>query len=58
MPRHALERVRLGQPMPGVIAVHQRVSITSIIDELVLVATCGTATDWADSVQHLPLRSS
>jgi hypothetical protein len=56
MTRHALDRVGLGQPMPGVIAVHQRLPIARVIDDLVLVATCSEPQDWAASLHFLPLR--
>jgi predicted nuclease of predicted toxin-antitoxin system len=56
MGHHALERVRLGHPMPGVIAVHQRLAIRSVIEDLVLVATCSSAEDWVGQLHYLPLR--
>jgi hypothetical protein len=40
MTRHALERIARGASMPGVIAVHQRLPIGSVVDDLVLVASC------------------
>jgi len=42
--------------MPGVIAVHQRLPIGSVVDDLVLVASCSLPEDWANQVQFLPLR--
>ncbi len=56
MTRHALERIARGDPMLGVIAVHQRLPIGSVVDDLVLVASCSLPTDWANQVQFLPLR--
>jgi predicted nuclease of predicted toxin-antitoxin system len=56
MPRHALERVAQGQPMPGIIAVHQRLALGGVISDLLMVAECSTAGDWADRVHYLPLR--
>lgn len=56
MTRHALERVARGEPMPGVIAVHQRLPIGEVVDDLLLVASCSLATDWVDRVSFLPLR--
>lgn len=56
MTRHALERVARGEPMPGVIAVHQRLSIGDVLDDLLLVASCSLETDWVDRVGFLPLR--
>jgi hypothetical protein len=56
MTRHALERVARGEPMPGLMAVHQRLSIGTVVDDLLLVATCSLPSDWADRIQFLPLR--
>ncbi|HEY5373506.1 MAG TPA: hypothetical protein VIK01_07450 [Polyangiaceae bacterium] len=42
--------------MPGVIAVHQRLPIALVVDDLVLVASCSVAGDWVDRVHFLPLR--
>jgi len=51
MTHHALERVRGGREMPGVIAVPQRPAIGSVLEDLVLIVTCGTA-----RLLFLPLR--
>ncbi len=56
MTRHALDRVARGEPMPGVIAVHQRLPIGDVVDDLLLVASCSLATDWINRVGFLPLR--
>jgi len=56
MTHHALDRVRVGHPMPGVIAVHQRLGIGSVVEDLVLVATWSSAEDWVGQVHYLPLR--
>lgn len=42
--------------MPGVIAVHQRLSIGSVVDDLLLEAVCSLPSDWADRIHFLPLR--
>ena len=56
MTRHALERIARGAHMPGVVAVHQRLPIGNVLDDLVLVASCSLPGDWVDQVQFLPLR--
>lgn len=56
MTRHALDRVARGEPMPGVIAVHQRLPIGYVVDDLLLVASCSLAADWVNRVGFLPLR--
>jgi hypothetical protein len=56
MTRHALDRVRDGLEMPGVIATPQQCSIGSVLDDLVLIVTCGTPEDLSARLLYLPLR--
>ncbi|MBE7481029.1 MAG: DUF5615 family PIN-like protein [Polyangiaceae bacterium] len=56
MVHHALDRVRLGRRMPGLLAVHQQLSIGAVIDDLVLIATLGDGAEWENQVRYLPLR--
>lgn len=48
MTRHALERVVRREPMPGVIAVHQRLPIGDVLDDLRLVTSCSLAIEWVN----------
>ncbi len=52
---YAYERVSQGLPMPGVFLSDQYTSPRTIADNLILIATCSTDTDWTSSVWHLPL---
>ena len=52
----AYERVRLLQPMPGVIEVGPNVPIASAIEDLLLIAECSDPGEWEGRVVHLPLR--
>ena len=56
MTRHGLDRIRLGLAMPGVIAIPQRVAIGSVLDDLVLVATCSEPQELSGRLLFLPLR--
>jgi predicted nuclease of predicted toxin-antitoxin system len=56
MSAHAIDRVRIGQRMPGVIIVHQHLDIGNVIDDLVVIAGCSSATEWINQVYYLPLR--
>jgi predicted nuclease of predicted toxin-antitoxin system len=56
MTRHALDRVRLEQPMPGVIAVHQRAGIGEVLDDLVLTVSCSAPDDLSQQILFVPLR--
>ena len=51
----AWQRVRAGQPMPGVIVRGKGVSVRQAIDELLIVSACGAADDFNNQVVYLPL---
>ena len=52
----AWDRVRTGQPMPGVLAVRENTGIGQAIDDILLVATCYTADEMkALGVVYIPL---
>jgi predicted nuclease of predicted toxin-antitoxin system len=52
---HAWDRVRAGLPMPGVFVRRKSVPIRQAINDLILVAHCGTPEDFKDQVHFLPL---
>ncbi|MEX0702765.1 MAG: DUF5615 family PIN-like protein [Planctomycetales bacterium] len=54
--RFAYERVRNGQPMPGVFEVGRDVSVGAAIDDLLLIAECSLEDEWEGQVRYLPLR--
>jgi hypothetical protein len=54
--RHAYERTRNGQPMPGVFEVSQALSVGQVIEDLLLVAECSLDDEWEGQVRYLPLR--
>ena len=56
MTRHALDRVRLDQPMPGVIAVHQRAGVGGTLEDLILTVSCSTPEDLSRQIRYIPLR--
>jgi hypothetical protein len=56
MTRHALDRVRMEQPMPGVIAVHQRAGIGGVLEDLILTVSCATPDDLFRQIRYIPLR--
>ena len=55
IPRHAYERVRNGQPMPGVIAVRQRAPIGGVIQDLLIAFGASAAADFEGQVVYIPL---
>ncbi len=52
---YAWDRVKAGQPMPGVIVRGKGVSIGQAIGDLLIIASCGKVEDFSDQVKHLPL---
>jgi hypothetical protein len=56
MTEAALERVRLGQPMPGVVAVPQQLGIGAAISDLALIVTCADPNELAGRIWYLPLQ--
>jgi hypothetical protein len=56
MTRYAYDRVRQGQPMPGVFEVSRQVPIGVAIEEILMLAECSLPGDWEGQVRYLPLR--
>jgi hypothetical protein len=55
MPRHAYARVSAGLRIAGVCIVPRSVPIGQAIEELLLIAQCGTREEWENQVRYLPL---
>jgi Domain of unknown function (DUF5615) len=53
--RHAYDRVRSGQVMPGVFEVPARAPIGQVIEDLVLLITVSLPREWEGQVRYLPL---
>ena len=51
----AKERIQSGLPRPGLVVVQARMPYREAIDELVMIALCGDASDFRDQVIYLPL---
>jgi predicted nuclease of predicted toxin-antitoxin system len=54
MPAFAYERVRLGQPMPGVFLMRNRAQLRPLIDDILLADELTGMEEWKDKVTHLP----
>lgn len=52
----AYVRIKVGQPMPGLIEAGPDVSIATAIEDLLLIAECGEPGDFEGQVLYLPLR--
>ena len=56
MTKHAYDRVRTGKPMAGVFEVSCATSLSTVIDEIILLADCSLEDEWEGQVRYLPLR--
>ena len=55
MPEFAWERVRLGQPMSGVIVVSDQLSVGRAVADLLLLIECNRDDEWDGRVYYVPL---
>jgi hypothetical protein len=51
----AWDRVRAGQPMPGVFATWDDAPVGRVIDDLLLLSECSDLPDWDGQLRYLPL---
>ena len=54
--KYAYERVRAGQPMPGVFEVNRSAAIGAVIEDILLLAEYSLDGEWQGQVRYLPLR--
>jgi predicted nuclease of predicted toxin-antitoxin system len=55
IPAFAYDRVRAGEPMPGVVVVDDRMPVGQAIEEILLIALASVAGEWSDRVVFLPM---
>jgi hypothetical protein len=55
MPNFAYDRVRAGEPMPGVFLVSNRMPKGLAVEQLALAVQCLSAEDCQDQVLYFPL---
>ena len=55
MTRHAYDRVRSGQSMPGLFELGRGVSLATAIEDILLIAECSEEGEWEGQVRYLPL---
>ena len=51
----AYDRLRAGQPMPGIVEIRKSLPIGSVIEDLVLLILAGVPEDLDGQVKYLPL---
>lgn len=56
MTRYAYDRVRVSQPMPGIVEASRDVPIGKAIEDILILAECSQDGEWEGQVIYLPLR--
>ena len=56
MTRYAYDRVRVGQPMPGIVEASREVPIGAAIEDLLVLVECSREGEWEGQIIYLPLR--
>lgn len=54
---YAFDRVRAGQPMPGVFEVRRSVPVGRVIEDILLLVECSMEGEWEGRVHYLPFQS-
>ncbi len=54
--RYAYERVVSDQKMPGVFEISRSTPISTVIEDILLIAECSLENEWEGQVRYLPLR--
>jgi hypothetical protein len=54
--KYAYDRIRAGQPMPGVFEINRQIAVRLVIDDLLLLAESSLENEWEGQILYLPLR--
>ncbi|MEW5959368.1 MAG: DUF5615 family PIN-like protein [Chloroflexota bacterium] len=55
IPKHVYERLATGQTIAGVIIASDSLPISTVIENILLIVGCSSATEWSNQLQRLPL---
>ena len=55
IPQHAYDRVRAGEPMPGVVLVPWDMAIGRAIEDILLVCEYSLEDEWEGQILYLPI---
>lgn len=53
--QHAYDRVRAGEPLPGVFEVSSDLPVRRAIEDILLLAECSMDGEWEGQVRYLPI---
>jgi hypothetical protein len=54
--KYACDRIRTGQPVPGVFEINRQMTIATVIEDLVLLAENSSENEWDGKILYLLLR--
>jgi hypothetical protein len=55
MPKHLADHVSQGRHVPGILVVDPGMSITEVVEELLLIAGASLPSEYQDQIRFLPL---
>lgn len=55
IPHYGLERLTKEDVISGIVVVGPELSIGSVIEDLLVIASCSTMEEWTDRIEFLPL---
>lgn len=55
IPQYTYERLAADQTIAGVIVASDNLGISTLIEDILLIVECSTATEWINQLQRLPL---
>jgi hypothetical protein len=55
IPHYVYERLATGQTVAGVIVANDTLAIHTVIEDILFIVECSSATEWHNQLQRLPL---
>lgn len=55
IPKYAYELMTSGEMIAGVIVASDRLAMSVVIEDILLIVECSSTTDWKNQLQRLPL---
>jgi hypothetical protein len=55
IPKHAYDRVKNGEAMPGIFAVPRNAPLDKVAEDLIILLECSADHEWENQVVYLPI---
>ena len=55
IPQYTYERLAAGQTVAGVIVASDNLTISTVIEDILLIVECSSTDEWTNQLQRLPL---